>query len=62
MLFKFPVILDTVFFWEDFFILVELEIAENKRKVGIFENGEKKLIILDNIIKFKKYNYKNLPP
>lgn len=58
---RFPSILNTVFFQDDFYIIAEMKVWIDKKKIWIYKNWKEEITLLDEIIKFKKYLYNWLP-
>jgi len=58
---RFPTILNTVLFWDDFYIIAKMNVNLSKSKIGIYKNWLEEIILLDEVIKFKRYYYNWLP-
>jgi len=61
LLIQFPSIINTVFVWDDFYILAEMETG-NTKKTWIYKNWVEEIILLDKLIKFKTYTYMDILP
>lgn len=57
---RFPSIKDTIFHWDNFYIIVDVIISDSK-KVAIYKNWVEQLVLFDELIQFTKYNYLSFP-